>query len=155
MTVVHGFGQRVGNPRTNPDYCGLLDAEPHRNGVGGLESDAADVARQPVRVLGHDLDGIGGVGLEDAPGSRRANTVAVQEDHDLPHRLLLRPGGENAGGANRTDTIDLAQTLRRRLDYVEDLLAERPHELLGVNGTHAPDHAGREVLFDAVRGTWG
>jgi hypothetical protein len=76
--------------------------------------------------------------------------VAVQKDHDLPNRLLFGPGGENASGANRTDTIDLAQTLRRRLDYVEDLLAECPHELLGVNGTHASDHAGREVLFDAV-----
>ena len=29
-----------------------------------------------------NLDGIGAVGLEDAHGPRRANTVAVQEDHD-------------------------------------------------------------------------
>jgi hypothetical protein len=45
------------------------------------------------------LDGIGAVGLEDAHSPRRANTVAVQEDHDLARRLLLGPGGENAGGA--------------------------------------------------------
>jgi hypothetical protein len=33
----------------------------------------------------------------------------VQEDHDFPYRLLLGPGGENAGGANRPDPVDLAR----------------------------------------------
>ena len=150
MALVHGLGQRVGNPRANPDHRGLLDAELHRDRVGGLEADAADVARQPVRVLGHDLDGIGAVGLEDPHRPRRADAVAVQEDHDLPHRLLLGPGGENAGSANRPDAVDLAQPVRRRLDDVEHLLAEGAHELLGVDRTDAPDHAGREVLLDAI-----
>ena len=150
MALVHGFGQRVGNPRANTDHRRLLDAELHRDRVGGLEADAADIARQPVRVLGHDLDGVGAIGLEDPHRPRRADTVAVQEDHDLPHRLLLGPGGENAGGANRPDAVDLAQPVRRRLDDVEHLLAEGAHELLGVNGPNAPDHAGREVLLDAV-----
>jgi hypothetical protein len=40
----------------------------------------------------------------------------VEEDHDFPHRLLLGPGGENAGSANRPDAVDLAQPVRRRLD---------------------------------------
>src|SRR6266516_5412200 len=100
--AVRRFGQRVGNPRTNPDHRCLFDAQLHRNGVGGLEADAADVAREPVRVLGHDLDGVGTVGLENPYRPRCADTVAVQKDHDLPHRLLFSPGGENAGGANRT-----------------------------------------------------
>ena len=150
MPLVHGLGQRIGNPGANPHHRGLLDAELHRDGVGGLEADAADVAREPIRVLGHDLDGVGAVGLEDAHRPRRADTVAVQEHHDFPHRLLLGPGGENAGGANRADAVDLAQSVRRCLDDVEHLLAERAHELLGVDRAHAADHAGREVLLDAV-----
>ena len=44
----------------------------------------------------------------------------------------------------------LAQPVRGRLDDVEYLLAEGAHELLRVNGANAPDHAGREVLLDAV-----
>jgi len=40
--------------------------------------------------------------------------------------------------------------VRCRLDDVEHLLAERPNELFGVHRFHAPDHAGREVLFDAI-----
>ena len=150
MAFVHGLGQRIGNPRANPDRRGLLDAELHRNGVGGLEPDAADVARQPIWVLGHDLDGVGAVGLEDPHRPRRADTVAVQEHHDFPHRLLLRPGGENAGSPNRSDAVDLAQPVRRCLDDVEHLVAEGAHELLGVDRANAADHAGREVLLDAV-----
>src|SRR5256886_5702928 len=52
MAFVHRFGQRVGNARTHPDHRRLFDAQLHRKGVGGLEADAADVAREPVRVLG-------------------------------------------------------------------------------------------------------
>jgi hypothetical protein len=33
------------------------------------------------------------VGLVDAHCPRRADAVAVQEDHDFPHRILLGPGG--------------------------------------------------------------
>ena len=109
MALVHGLGQRIGDAGANPHHGGLLDAELHGDGVGGLEADAADIARQPIRVLGHDLDGVGTIGLEDPHRPRRADAVAVQEDHDLPHRLLLGPGGKDAGSANRPDAVDLAQ----------------------------------------------
>jgi hypothetical protein len=69
-------------------------------------------------VLGHDLDGVGTIGLEDPRCPRRPDPVAVREDHDFTHRLLLGPGGQDAGSANRTDAIDLAQSVRRRLDDV-------------------------------------
>src|SRR4249919_3254381 len=97
-----------GNPRTHADHRRLFDAELHGDRVGGFEADAPDIARQPIRVLGHDLDGVGTIGLENPHCPRRANTVAVQEDHDFPHRLLLGPGSENAGSANRPDAINLA-----------------------------------------------
>ena len=124
MSLIHGLGQRIGNPRADPDHGGLLDAELHRDGVGGLEANTADITRQPIRILGHDLDGVGAIGLEDAHCPRRADTVAVQEDHDLSHRLLFGPGGENAGGANRPDAINLAQPVRHRFNNVEYLLAK-------------------------------
>ena len=77
MAFVHRFGQRVGNARTNPDHRRLFDAQLRRNGVGGLEADATNIAREPVRVLGHDLDGVGTIGLENPYRSRGADTVAV------------------------------------------------------------------------------
>ena len=37
--------------------------------------------------LAHDLDGVATVGLVDAHGARRADTMAVQAHHDFPHGL--------------------------------------------------------------------
>ena len=150
MPLVHGLGQRIGNPGADADHRRPFDAELHGDGVGGLEPDAPDIARQPIGVLGHDLDGVGAIGLENPHCPRRANAVAVQEHHDFPHRLLFGPGRENAGSANRPDAVDLAQPVRGGLDDVEHLLAKGAHELLGVNRANTPDHAGREVLLDAV-----
>ncbi len=155
MPLIHGLGQRIGNAGAHADHRRLFDAELHGDGVGGLEADAPDIARQPIGVLGHDLDGVGTIGLENPHRPRRANTVAVQEDHDFPHRLLLGPGSENAGSANRPDAIDLAQPVRGCLDDVEYLLAKGAHELLCVNRANALDHARREVLLDAVGGGRG
>ena len=37
---------------------------------------------------------------------------------------------------------------------LEHLIPKRSHELLGINGTHAADHAGRKVLLDAIGRSW-
>ena len=108
MPLIHGFAQRIGNTSADPHHGGHFDAELHRNGVGGLEADPADIARQAIRVLGHDLDGVGTIGLENPHGPRRTNTMAVQEDHDLPHDLLLGPGADDALGPHGADAGHLA-----------------------------------------------
>jgi hypothetical protein len=108
MSLIHGLGQRIGDTGADPHDGGLLDAELHRDRVGRLEADAADVARQAIRIFSHDLDGVRAVGLVDAHRPCRPDAVAMQEHHDFPHRLLLGPGGENAGSANRPDAVDLA-----------------------------------------------
>ena len=51
---------------------------------------------------------------------------------------------------HRADPVDLAQAVGLRLDHVEYLLAEGPDQLLGVDRADAADHAGREILLDAV-----
>ena len=114
MALVHRLGQRIGDPGAHPDHRRLLDAELHGDGIGGLEADAADVARQPIRVLGHDLDGIAAVGLVDPNRTGGADAMAVQEDHDLAHDLLLGPGVGDALGAHRADAGHLAQTIAAR-----------------------------------------
>jgi hypothetical protein len=47
------------------------------DGVRGLEPNAADIACQAIRVLGHDLDGIGTIGLENPNRSRRGDVRAA------------------------------------------------------------------------------
>src|SRR5262245_42428687 len=150
--LIHGLGQRIGYPGADAHQGGLLDAELHRHGIGRLETDAADIARQAIRVLGHDLDGVRAVGLADAHRPRRADAVAVQEHHDFPHRLLLGPGRGDATGSYRPDAVDLTQSVRRRINNVEHFLAERAQEFLGVGRANASDHAGRKVFLDALGG---
>ena len=77
--------------------------------------------------------------------------MTVQEHHDFQHRLLLGPGSRDAAGAYPTDAVDLTQSVRCRLNNVEHLLAEGAQELLGVGRADASDHAGGQVLLDAVR----
>ena len=43
VTLVHRLGQGVGNPRAQSDHRCLFDAEPHRDRVGALETNAPDV----------------------------------------------------------------------------------------------------------------
>ena len=74
----------------------------------------------------------------------------MQEDHNFPDCLLLGPGSENAGSANWSNAVDFTQPIRCCLDDVEHLVAKGAHQLLGVNRADAPDHAGREIFFDAV-----
>src|SRR6476659_1813413 len=97
VPLVHRLGQRIGNSGAHPDRRCLFDAELHCNGVCGLKANTANIARQPVWVFGHDLDGVRTIGLEDPHRPRRADTVAMQEDHNFPDCLLFGPGSENAG----------------------------------------------------------
>ena len=64
MSFIHGLGQCVGDAGANPDHRGFFDAELHGDRISGLEADAANVAREPIRIFGHDLDGVGPVGLK-------------------------------------------------------------------------------------------
>src|SRR5215472_217121 len=124
MTFIHRLGQRIGDAGAYSDQGGLIDAELHRDGIRRFEPDATDVARQTIGVLRHNLHGVGAVGLENAHRTRRAHTVAMQEDHDLAHHLLLGPGGDDATSSYRTDAIHLSEAVRLRLDDVEHLLPE-------------------------------
>src|SRR5271166_968214 len=47
-------------------------------------------------------------------------------------------------------SVDFTQAPRRALDDIEDLVAERLNEPLGIDGTDAADHAGGEVFLHAL-----
>ena len=148
MAVVHGLDQRKADAGARPDHGGLLDPQPGRDGVGRLEADPAHIAGETIGVLREDLDGFGAVGLEDPDRPRRADTVRVQEDHDLADDLLIGPPSDDPLGALGADALDLLEPLRLPLDDVEHRLAERPHQPFAVDGTDPSDHARAEILLD-------
>ena len=150
MAIVHRFGERKRDPGANPDQRGLFDAEPGRDLVGGAEADAADVACQAVGVFRDQLDSISAIGLVDAHRPRGADTVAVQEQHDLADDLLLGPAGDDALGAFRADAADLTQPVRLLRNDLEHGLAKGAHELFGVDGADATDHPGAQIFLDPL-----
>ena len=150
MALVGGGLEGKGHARPEPLRGGLLHPELGRNGVGGAEPDAAHVAGEPVGVLGHDLDGLMAIGLEDANGPGGADPMGVQEDHDLPHGLLLGPARDDLRGPPRADAGDLLQALGAGLDDLEGVLAEGRDDALGHGRADAAHLAGGEVLLDAL-----
>ena len=150
MPFVHRLGERVGDPNTDADQRGLLDAELGCDLIGGSEADAADVAGQPVRVLRDQLNRIGAVGLVDADRARGADAIAVQEQHDLADHLLLGPAPDDPLGALRADAGHLAQAARLLLDDFEHALAEGSDQLPRIDRPDAADRAGPEVFLDPL-----
>jgi hypothetical protein len=51
MALVHRLGERVGNTGANPNQGSLLDAKFRSDSVGSLETNATNIAGEPVRVL--------------------------------------------------------------------------------------------------------
>src|SRR5580692_12552007 len=64
---------------------------------------------QPVRIFRHDLDSVGAVGLVDTHGPRRADSMAMQKDHDLADDLLLGPAHNDAVRPDRANAVYVPQ----------------------------------------------
>src|SRR5438552_2465896 len=105
MPSIHRLGECMRDAGAHPHHRGLLDAEQNRDLVGALETDAADIAREPVRILRYQPDRIGTVELVDAHRARGADAVIMQEQHDLADRARLAP-------AARLDFPDAEARLR-------------------------------------------
>ena len=76
----------------------------------------------------------------------------MQEQHDLADDLLVSPAGDDTPGPLGADPRHFMQPLRLLLDQVEHCLAERAHQLTGINRADAADHAGAEVFLDPFQG---
>jgi hypothetical protein len=82
--------------------------------------------------------------------ARAVPTPWLEENHDLAHDLLLGPGAGDALGAQWPDAGDFAQAIGFGFDDVENLVTECLHKLPGINRADAADHAGGEILLDAL-----
>jgi hypothetical protein len=51
MTFVHRLGECIGDTRTNPDHGGFLDTKFRSDSVGSLETNATNIAGEPIWIL--------------------------------------------------------------------------------------------------------
>ena len=79
MPVVHRFGKREGDSRTDADQRRLFDAELGSDLVGSEKADTADVSGQAIGVFRDQLNGVGTVGLVNTHRPRCADPVTVQK----------------------------------------------------------------------------
>jgi hypothetical protein len=137
---------------TSPDALrgSLFHPELGRDGIRRPEADATHVLGQSVRVLGHDLNGLIAVGLEDAYCSRRADPVRVKENHDLPHRLLLSPARHNARGTHGPNAGHLGQALWGGLNDLQGVHAKDSDDALGHGWPDTAHLARGKILLDAL-----
>ncbi len=150
MALVRGGLKREGDPGADTLWRGLFHPELGCDGVCRLEADPAYILGQTVWVLGHNLNGFIAVGFEDAYRPRGANAVSMEEDHDLPHRLLLGPAGDNAGRPHRTDSRHFRQALRLGLDDFKGVHAKGSDDPFGHSRSNAAHLTRSKVLFDAL-----
>src|SRR5262249_35664721 len=95
-------------------------------------------------------DGVAAIGFEDANGPRRADTVGLQEHHDLADYLLVGPTARDALRPHGTDAIHGGQPFGLLLDDIEDALSERMNTPFHECGSHALDQSRSEVSLDAL-----
>ena len=122
------------------------------NWSASLEPDPADVACRTIRIFLHERDRVSAVCLEYADRPRRADAVALQEDHDLAYRLLVRPTCCDPLQPDLTDSLDFSQPLWRLFDDIEDRFTECLHQPLRKVRPNALDHPRAEVALDTLKG---
>ena len=103
MAFVGRLLQGEGDPGPNPLRRLAGHAHLHGDRVGGPKADAFNVAGEPIGILGHHLNGVMAIGLEDAHRPRRSDAVRMQEDHDVADGLLLGPARGDFPGAEFAD----------------------------------------------------
>ena len=149
MAFVGRLLQGERDPGPNPLRRLAGNAHLHGYRVGGPKADAFNVAREPIRVFSHHLNGVMAIGLEDAHRPRRSDAVRMQEDHDVADSLLLGPARGDLAGAELADAGHFPQLLWVRFDDFEGRFAESADDPLGEFGTDAANHARAEIFLDA------
>jgi hypothetical protein len=77
--------------------------------------------------------------------------MAVQEHHDVAHRLLLGPARRDLARPELADAGHLTQSCRVGLDHLEGVEPELTDDPFGELRPDPPDHAGPEIAGHSLR----
>ena len=97
------------------------------------------VLAEDVGIGADGFDGFVAVGFVNAHGAPGADSVGVEENHNVADEALFVPGLANLAAAHWSDAVDLFQQFGSVFDDVDDLLAEVFEQFLGVGGADAFD----------------
>ena len=150
-----GLGQHVLQPAPGPQDGIMTESEFCADRVRRFKSDARDIPRQQVRIGPYAHDGFLPVELKDPERTTRADPVAVQENHNVPHDPLLGPSRLDLLPPPRSDSLHIFQARRGIFDDLENFLPEFRHHLFRVNRSDPADQSAAEIFFNALEGGRG
>ena len=150
-----GLGQHVLQPAPGPQDGIMTESEFCADRVRRFKADARDIPRQQVRIGPYAHDGFLPVELKDPERTTRADPVAVQENHNVPHDPLLGPSRLDLLPPPRSDSLHIFQARRGIFNDLENLFAELGHHLLRINRTDPADQSAAEIFFNALEGGRG
>ena len=104
---------------------------PLGDGVGGAETDAADVLDHPIGLLLDDEGSVLAVALADALDEARRQTEAAQEDRQGAAVFVGPPPLGDRIRPGRADAVDLGEPLRLGAQHVRRVGAEVVDDALG------------------------
>ncbi len=155
MTLAAELEQDVPQRCSGPQRRLGFDTEPLGQLIRGLEADAANVLSQAVWIGAHDLDRLLAIGFVDSDGAVAADAVALQEDDDVAHDLLLLPARADLGDAARANAFDFLEKHRTFVNDVEGPGPEDFDDPVSELRSDTLDQSGRQVFLDALRGAGG
>src|ERR1017187_6884063 len=155
MALIRGLQQHMVEPRTGAQDGVMRDADLLGNAVRRSEPDPVDVPGQRVRVGLNPLDRLLAVSLVDADSPAGADSLRMEEHHDVADDLLFRPGRFDPAPPLGPNAFHFLEADGIVLDDVENLLAELENQLPRISRPDALDHAAAQVLLDALIGGRG
>ena len=128
------------------------DAQPGRDPVGALESDAVDLLGEAVGIFPDRRDGAAAVGLVDLDGVCGGDPVGLEKDHHVLDLSLFRPRLADRLGPDRSDPLHFGEAILFALDDVQRLQAEVLDQPGRHDGSDPLDQARGQVFFDPRQG---
>ncbi len=152
VAVVGGGTERVHDTGFDAIERIFGQADGTGDAVGGAEAYAPDVLGKPVWVVPDHPDGLVAVSLVDLDREGGGHPVTLKEDHDVLDFALLGPSLFDALDAVAPEARNGQEALGLVREDVQDLGAERRHQLVRGARPHALDEAGAQVLLDSGDG---
>ena len=150
MTVRGRLQKDVVDARPCPVDRVSRNPDPLRDLIGGGETDPVDIFCQRVWILAHPFNRLLPVDVEYPHGPAGADSMAVQEQHNLPDLLCFLPCSFNPLPALGADAIDRLQLGGAVLNHGENFGSESADQLLCQDWSDPLHQAAAEVPLDPL-----
>ena len=151
MALPGGLLQHIKNTASNTEIRIRLDPCPAGDLIRDPKTHSLQVVRHAVRIFPNHAVNLRPVFLINLYCQSRGDPVLLQEDHGLPHILLLLHLAGNLPGFPLADALDLRQPLRLPLYNPKGIRPEPAHDPGSQRAAHSLNGPGAQIPFHGHR----